>query len=110
MAKDTLTNLELGQHLKKCRKQKNISGNALAKKAGLSQSTISAIEHGHKSPTVQTLDKLCGAMDMSLEDFFAGLGQTNRGALHRALLETTEMLSSEARKKLIDFLQEVNNK
>ncbi|MDD4796826.1 MAG: helix-turn-helix transcriptional regulator [Eubacteriales bacterium] len=107
MDKDILTNAQLGQHLKKCRKQKNISGNSLAKKAGLSQSTISAIEHGHKSPTIQTLDKLCGAMDLSLEDFFAGLGQTNRGVLHRALLETTEALSAEARTKLIEFLQEL---
>lgn len=104
---NVLTNAELGQHLKKCRKYRGVSGNALAKRAGLSQSTISSIEHGHKSPTVQTLDKLCAAMEMSLEDFFAGISQDGRGGVHRALVEATEGLNNETRMKLVDFLKEV---
>ncbi|MDD3244424.1 MAG: helix-turn-helix transcriptional regulator [Eubacteriales bacterium] len=105
---ENMMNYEVGRQLKLWRKQKNISGNLLAKRAGLSQSTISAIEHGYKSPTVQTLDKLCSAMEISLEDFFIGISRSRSGGARQVMDETLSGLSPEAQRKLIDFLKEVS--
>jgi transcriptional regulator with XRE-family HTH domain len=44
----------------------------LSKKAGVSQSTIAQIESGKKDPSVQTLKKLAGALDVHLAILFAG--------------------------------------
>jgi len=104
---ETLMNSAVGQHLRQCRKQRGISGNLLAKRAGLSQSTISAIEHGHKSPTVQTLSKLCGAMNLSLEDFFAGISPSSSASTHQQLNAVVAEMPPEVQEKLLEFLKQI---
>jgi len=49
----------------------HLSQNALAKKAGLGQATISEIERGEKSPNIITLEKICAALGVTLSEFFA---------------------------------------
>ena len=64
--------MEVGKRIYQLRVERNISGNALARRAGISQSTISAVENGMKSPTVYTLSKICRALDVTLAEFFSG--------------------------------------
>lgn len=61
----------LGAHIKKIRKIKNLSQNALAKLAGISQSGLSAIESGHSSPSFEMLEKILGGMDVSISKFLS---------------------------------------
>ena len=43
----------------------------LAKHCGLSQSTISTWYRKNQTPTIQTLDKVCKGLGISLSQFFA---------------------------------------
>lgn len=49
---------------------KNIS-NGLANNRGLSQSTIGTWYRNNQTPTIQTLDKVCRGLGITLSQFFA---------------------------------------
>lgn len=51
--------------------QKHISRYRLAKKSGISQSSISTLLNRKSIPTIQTLEKLCAGFDITLAQFFA---------------------------------------
>ena len=48
----------------------NMSIRSLAKKSGVSYSTLFDIINGNKIPSIYTLDCICSALDVSLSDFF----------------------------------------
>ena len=63
----------LTDRIKKLREAKGFTINKLASQAGISQSFLRDIELGNKKPTVDTLDAICWALDISLSDFFLDL-------------------------------------
>ena len=63
--------LEIGKRIKKLRESKNITKYRLAADAGVSPSYISALERGKKCPTVETLDSICFALQITLVDFLS---------------------------------------
>ena len=56
-----------GSLIRSARQQTGISQSELARRAGTSQSAVARIESGHTSPTVETLERLAGALGMDLE-------------------------------------------
>ena len=52
------------------RMQYNMSIRSLAKKSGVSYSTLFDIINGNKIPSIYTLDCICSALGVSLSDFF----------------------------------------
>lgn len=63
--------------LREIRLEKGVSMTVIAAKAGLSQSTISLIERGHRNPTLDTLLRIAEVLEVDLAD-----------ALRRAIDET----------------------
>ncbi|WP_052245641.1 helix-turn-helix domain-containing protein [Bacillus sp. MSP13] len=59
---------ELGEKIYKYRKAINMSTTELAHLSGTAQSTISKIENGNSSPTIETLIKICEALRVPLYD------------------------------------------
>lgn len=57
--------MNLGYILRRIRTMKKYSLSMLAAKTGLSKSSLSNIENGKNNPTVDTLDKICEALDVS---------------------------------------------
>ncbi|MEC9488174.1 MAG: helix-turn-helix transcriptional regulator [Halanaerobium sp.] len=55
----------VGEKIRKKREIKSLSQCQLASKAGLSQSFLSDVENGRKSPTVRSIMKLAMALDIS---------------------------------------------
>lgn len=53
-------------------KEKGVSNYALAKKAHVSSSTIHAILSGKSRPQVYTLLQMCNALEVTVEEVFAG--------------------------------------
>jgi len=62
--------LDVGIRLKNARKKVGISQRELAKRAGVTNSTISMIEKNNVSPSVSSLKKVLSGLPMSLMDFF----------------------------------------
>lgn len=61
----------IGTKIKYMRHKKGISQYALARAAGISQSTLSYIEKGAKQPRFETLQAVCTALDITLFELFA---------------------------------------
>ncbi|MCT8985593.1 cupin domain-containing protein [Shewanella phaeophyticola] len=63
--------MDIGASLKAVRKLKGLSQRELAKRAGVTNSTISMIEKNSVSPSVSSLKKVLGGIPMSLVEFFS---------------------------------------
>lgn len=90
-----------GERLIQLRKSRGYSQYVLSQKSGVSQSFISAIEAGNKSPTISILKKLCDSLGISLAEFFCENSYNLPPALNRLVkecryltLEQNEMLSN----------------
>lgn len=62
--------MDVGPRLKQIRKQYGLSQRELAKRAGVTNSTISMIEKSSVSPSVSSLKKVLSGIPMSLVEFF----------------------------------------
>jgi transcriptional regulator with XRE-family HTH domain len=63
-------NIDVGAHLRAVRKMHGLSQRELAKRAGVTNGTISLIEQNRVSPSVSSLRKVLSGIPMSLGDFF----------------------------------------
>lgn len=64
-------NTTIGSKLKLLRELAGLSQRELAKRAGMTNSSVSTIEQGFVSPSVQSLERILAALPMSLPDFFS---------------------------------------
>lgn len=62
--------VDVGQRLRQLRDERDISMRALARQSGLSANALSMIERGLTSPSVSTLSKLAGALQVPITAFF----------------------------------------
>jgi transcriptional regulator with XRE-family HTH domain len=63
-------NIDVGARLKTIRKMHGLSQRELAKRAGVTNGTISLIEQNRVSPSVSSLRKVLSGLPMSLGEFF----------------------------------------
>lgn len=92
--------MNVGERIKYFREQKSITVNKLANLAGVSQSYLREIELGKKQPTVEYLEYICWALDISLKEFFS----TEDSSIHPFLSTAISKMSTEEQLKLADFL------
>jgi len=62
--------IDVGQRLRVLRAERGVSMRALARRSGLSANALSMIERGLTSPSVSTLHKLAGALEVPITAFF----------------------------------------
>jgi transcriptional regulator with XRE-family HTH domain len=60
----------IGKKLKQIRESKNLSQGDIEKRTGLIRSYSSRVENGHIVPSVETLEKYAGALDIPLYRLF----------------------------------------
>ena len=65
-----MIDLDVGSRIVELRNKKKMSTNGLANKAGISQSYLRDVELGITNPTVEKIEYICEALDISLKDFF----------------------------------------
>lgn len=69
----------LAKRLKQCRLDRHLGQNALARKAKVSQATISKIETAtRQSPSVDILSRLADALGMTISELLTGDGAVKR--------------------------------
>ena len=64
--------LELGPRIRALRLKKKLTLQAVAERARVSQSLISQVERGLASPSVNTLRRIAGALDVPIAALFLG--------------------------------------
>lgn len=61
----------LGTNLRRLRKEKGISQERFALEHGFDRTYISGIERGERNPTVQVVERLAKALEVSISELFA---------------------------------------
>lgn len=67
---------EMGDRIRECRKQKNLSQAELAEVIGVSDNTISNMETGSNNIKLENIEKLAEFFKVSLDYLVKGVGQT----------------------------------
>ncbi len=62
--------MDIGQRLKQIRTSKGLQGIQLAEKVGITNVYLSYLESGTKIPSIETLQKICDALGITLAEFF----------------------------------------
>lgn len=63
-------NKRFGLRITQLRKQRNLSQEALALKSSLNRTYMGCIERGEKSPSLETINKIANALEISLTSLF----------------------------------------
>ena len=61
----------IGMTIRDFRLQKGMSQGDIEKRTGLLRCYLSRVENGHTVPSLETLQKIAGALDLQLSQFFA---------------------------------------
>jgi len=98
--------MDVRQRIIDLRTETGISTNRLAKLASIGQSTLSDIEAGNVKPSIDSLEKICLALGISMADFFED-GVDEFSIDVRRLLQTIQSLTPTQRELLDKFLREM---
>lgn len=63
--------INIGQTIRTFRLQRGMSQGDIEKRTGLLRCYLSRVENGHTVPSLETLQKIAGALDLPLSHFFA---------------------------------------
>jgi transcriptional regulator with XRE-family HTH domain len=63
--------MNIGETIRNLRMQKGMSQGDIEKRTGLLRCYLSRVENGHTVPSLDTLAKIAGSLDMQLGQFFA---------------------------------------
>jgi transcriptional regulator with XRE-family HTH domain len=69
--------MDIGATIRNFRLEKGMSQGDIEKRTGLLRCYLSRVENGHTIPSLDTLAKIAGAMELPLSHFFAESGHTN---------------------------------
>jgi transcriptional regulator with XRE-family HTH domain len=72
MVSDSEILKNFGDKVRECRKQRNLSQEELADKAGLHRTYIGMIERAEKNITLLNIEKLAIALDINIKQLFNG--------------------------------------
>lgn len=65
-------NFSCGSRVRELRTERGLSQEQVALAAGITPAYLGQVERGQKNPTVQTIERVCGAMSVPLSIFFSG--------------------------------------
>ena len=66
-----ITQMNIGETIRSFRLQRGMSQGDIEKRTGLLRCYLSRVENGHTVPSLDTLAKIAGAMELPLAQFFA---------------------------------------
>jgi XRE family transcriptional regulator, regulator of sulfur utilization len=65
--------IRLGKNLRRLREARGLSLRAIGEKSGFSASFLSQVENDQASPSISSLERIVGALDVTLAEFFQGV-------------------------------------
>ena len=67
--------MEIGERLRRLRKERKLTLAVIEQKTGLSAPYLSRMENGYFVPSIKTLERLLSVLDVSTSEFFIGISQ-----------------------------------
>lgn len=99
--------MDVGKRIAQLREARGWTTNRLANMCGLSQSFLRAVELGEKGISVENLQVVCDALQISLQQFFA-VPEGDIQQEDRLLMQIGKLTDSQ-RKALTDFLEALSH-
>ena len=81
--------MNIGETIRNYRLQKGMSQGDIEKRTGLLRCYLSRVENGHTIPSLDTLAKIAGAMELPLSQFFSDSGHTMMNSASSARFDDT---------------------
>ena len=95
----------IGINIRKYRKQRKLSQEQLAEKAGLSTNYIGMLERGEKTPSLETFLKIANILDVSADMLLADVLYCGYKVKDSLLSEKLDKLSIEERNTVYDVIE-----
>mgnify|MGYP004498295357 CR=1 FL=1 len=86
----------VGQRIRNYRTQKGLSQDKLAELSGVHPTYIGQLERGEKNATLESIEKITSAMEISLSTLFEGIGNESDGT-RNIPLECYELIASKTK-------------
>lgn len=102
--------MDVGARIKSLREAAGLSQNELARRAGVSQSGLSYIESGEKSPSVDTLLRIADALGVTVSELLNAQGDTEMPPHIRALVREARSLTPEQAEMLARFIRTMKSR
>ena len=96
----------IGPRIKELCDKQQITKYRLSQMTGVTQTVLSRIMKGENVPTIQTIEKICSALNISLAQFFAkDENPPDLTAEQKEIIETWNGLSPEERERLMKIIR-----
>lgn len=98
----------IGQRIRNYRTQKGLSQEKLAELAGCHPTYIGQLERGEKNATLESVEKIASAMDISLSKLFDKLGKSGGNNIAAKCYDLVASKNEAEQKQLYKMLQEMD--
>ena len=98
----------IGQRIRNYRTQKGLSQEKLAELAGCHPTYIGQLERGEKNATLESVEKIASAMDISLSELFDKLGKSGSNNIAAICYDLVASKNEAEQKQLYKMLQEMD--
>lgn len=98
----------IGQRIRNYRTQKGLSQEKLAELAGCHPTYIGQLERGEKNATLESVEKIASAMDISLSELFDKLGKSGGNNIAAKCYDLVASKNKAEQKQLYKMLQEMD--
>ena len=98
----------IGQRIRNYRTQKGLSQEKLAELAGCHPTYIGQLERGEKNATLERVEKMASAMDISLSELFDKLGKSGSNNIAAKCYDLVASKNEAEQKQLYKMLQEMD--
>ena len=98
----------MGQRIRNYRTKKGLSQEKLAELAGCHPTYIGQLERGEKNATLESVEKIASAMDISLSELFDKLGKSGGDNIAAKCYDLVASKNEAEQKQLYKMLQEMD--
>ena len=103
----------LGKRIANFRKNRGLSQEKLAEKSEISNNYLSNIENNHSIPSLETMVKICIALNVTPDELLLGVTKNEKQYLSAEILETLNQCTAQEKRLIygfINFLLQERNK
>lgn len=101
--------VDVHNRIKSLAEERNLSAYELAKRSGMALSSLYNMFERGTMPKIETLERICNGMDVTLSDFFVFLSKPRPGGYitegDMALIEVNRGLSARNQEHLLTYAQ-----